>query len=145
MKHVASIYKEWYQQVMKQLTVTNPTHSEASFYGEDSFDSINIVKFGNNTTHNNRPTGKASSAQMLQEWLNKQPFETVKVLQTLLYIGRDEDLRNGTTAQGVYTNQRTLLDKNGWNTLDVEVRQITGKTDAVQQIIRGYTYLCSLP
>lgn len=145
MKHVARIYKAWHQQVMKQSTVTKPTHNEASFYGEDSFDSISIVKLGNNTTHNNRPTGKILSAQMLQEWLNKQPFETIKVLQTLLYIGRDEDLRKGTTAQDVYTNQRTLLDKNGWSTLDVEVRQITGKADAVQQIIRGYTYLCSLP
>lgn len=66
-------------------------------------------------------------AQKLFDFLNNLDFESVKIIQTIMYIGRDHDYNKTDSYKTRYAKYRKSLDNNGWSDKEIEVSQIVGK------------------
>lgn len=59
-------------------------------------------------------------------YLNSLDFEVVKIIQTIMYLGRDEGYDKNDSVKEIYRKRREYFD-DGWNTQEIEVNQILGK------------------
>ncbi|MFB4471812.1 hypothetical protein ACDI16_02440 [Oceanobacillus caeni] len=64
----------------------------------------------------------------LYNFLCALDFETVKVLQTLMYLGRDKDYNGNLTSKNIYLEERRYFDNQiGWKTKEIEINQMVEK------------------
>lgn len=76
------------------------------------------------------------------DYLNALDFETVKIIQVIMYLGRDEDYNINDSTADIYRKFREDFDKNGWNTQELEVNQILGKSPRLYgYFLNGYKIL----
>lgn len=61
----------------------------------------------------------------LVKLLNSFDFEAVKILQVLMYLGRDRDYDRREVPETVYKEHRMLLNSGGWKSQEIEVNQMT--------------------
>lgn len=82
----------------------------------------------------------------LESFLVAQDFESVKVVQTVMYVGRNvsnDELQNNPnlSPEIIYVNERKGLDELGWNKKEIEVHQICEKGQLDRYIKRGMEIL----
>ena len=82
----------------------------------DNLDSLDIENLG-----------YSKKEQELFNFLNSLYFESVKIIQTIMYIGRDHDYDKTDSYEARYEDYRKSLDSNGWNDKEIEVSQIVQK------------------
>lgn len=82
----------------------------------DNLDSLDIENWG-----------YSKKEQELFNFLNSLDFESVKIIQTIMYIGRDHDYDKTDSYEARYEDYRKSLDSNGWNDKEIEVSQIVQK------------------
>ena len=82
----------------------------------DNLDSLDIENLG-----------YSKKEQELFNFLNSLDFESVKIIQTIMYIGRDHDYDKTDSYEARYEDYRKSLDSNGWNDKEIEVSQIVQK------------------
>nr|WP_257151292.1 DUF3775 domain-containing protein [Bacillus pseudomycoides] len=63
----------------------------------------------------------------LLEYVNSLDFETVKMLQTIMYLGRDREYDTNDSVEKRYETLRNHFNESGWNTKDIEVNQMISK------------------
>ncbi len=84
----------------------------------------------------------------LDAYMIEQSFETIKVIQTVMYIGRDyipTDEETGEkikeNPQDIYKSYRSAFDARGWNEKEIEASQMTDKLPLGEYLIRGLEVL----
>lgn len=64
----------------------------------------------------------------LYNFLNALDYETIKVLQTLMYLGRDKDYNKNLHSRDIYLRERSYFDNQvGWKTKEIEINQMVEK------------------
>lgn len=79
--------------------------------------------------------------EQLINYLESLSFEDIKVIQTVMYLGRDEDYEEHETYQQRYQNFRNYLDSRGWNTKSIEINQIVQKAPLDRYLLNGFRIL----
>ena len=79
--------------------------------------------------------------QGLREYLLGLDFEIVKLVQTIMYIGRDKDYPENSTPEQISGYNRSYLDEQGWKSKDIEVSQIVGKAPLYDYLKEGFKVL----
>lgn len=77
----------------------------------------------------------------LTEYLDKLDFEQIKILQTIMYLGRDQDYDSNDTPEQIYKKQREYFDNLGWNEKWMEVEKILEKAPLDQYLKKGLEIL----
>lgn len=72
----------------------------------------------------------------LINYLVSLDFETIKVIQTLMYIGREGGCK-GDTPYEIYTKERAYMDERGWSKKAIEAAQIEEKMPLGAYLING--------
>lgn len=76
------------------------------------------------------------------DYLNSLNFETVKIIQTIMYLGRDEDYNQDDSTVDIYRKQREYFDSIGWDTQEIEVSQILSKGPSLYAyLLNGFRIL----
>ncbi|MEB9611472.1 DUF3775 domain-containing protein [Bacillus cereus] len=83
----------------------------------------------------------AEKEQLLESYLEKLDFETIKTLQTIMYLGRDREYDKADTPEEIYRKERGYFDSRGWNTKDIEINQMTEKAPLDQYLEAGLEIL----
>ncbi|PFV70918.1 DUF3775 domain-containing protein [Bacillus thuringiensis] len=65
--------------------------------------------------------------ELLDNYLENLDFETIKTLQTIMYLGRDKEHDRGDTPEEIYRKERAYSDSRGWETKSIEINQMTEK------------------
>ncbi len=73
--------------------------------------------------------------------LESLDFESVKIVQTIMYIGRDHDYSKSDTYEVRYRKYRESLDLNGWNEKEIEINQIVQKVPLDTYLKDGFEIL----
>lgn len=84
---------------------------------------------------------KGSAENELLSYLESLSFEDIKDLQTVMYLGRDEDYSEEETYEERFQNFRKYLDSRGWNSKKIEIRQISQKTPLDEYLLNGFKIL----
>lgn len=79
--------------------------------------------------------------QKLFDFLNNLDFESVKIIQTIMYIGRDNDYNKTDSYEIRYEKYRKSLDINGWNDKEIEVSRIVQKLPLDKYLKSGFDIL----
>lgn len=85
--------------------------------------------------------GYSEKEQKLFDFLNNLDFESVKIIQTIMYIGRDHDYKETDNYETRYEKYRKSLDINGWNNKEIEVSQIVQKVPLDRYLKDGFDIL----
>ncbi len=73
--------------------------------------------------------------------LNGLDFESIKIIQTIMYIGRDHDYDRNDSYETRYKKYRESLDFRGWNEKEIEVDQIVQKVPLDNYLKDGFEIL----
>lgn len=79
--------------------------------------------------------------KQLEEYLNSLNFEQIKILQTIMYLGRDKDYNSDDTPEQIYKNQREYMDDLGWKEKWIEINQIASKAPLDRYLKSGLKIL----
>lgn len=85
-----------------------------------------------------RNPDKSSPRYKLDEYLKSLDFETIKTLQTLMYLGRDKPYKDLVNGEARYLEYRKYFDKRGWGDKDLVSRQIAGKIPLDKYLFEGF-------
>lgn len=85
--------------------------------------------------------GYSEKEQKLFDLLNNLDFESVKIIQTIMYIGRDHDYNKTDSYETRYVKYRNSLDINGWNDKEIEVSQMVQKVPLDRYLKDGFDIL----
>ncbi|MGV4321239.1 hypothetical protein [Bacillus mojavensis] len=77
----------------------------------------------------------------LNNFLDRLTFEDIKVLQTVMYLGRDRDYDENMSSAEIYREQRGYFDNEGWQGKDIEAGQMSEKTPLDRYLINGLEIL----
>ena len=77
----------------------------------------------------------------LFDYLNSLDFETVKVIQTIMYLGRDHDYCKEDSFEIRYNKYRKYHELNGWNEKEVEIMQMVQKMPLDTYLSDGFKIL----
>ncbi|WP_033543913.1 hypothetical protein [Planococcus sp. CAU13] len=73
----------------------------------------------------------------LENSLNSQDFEDVKIMQVIMYIGRDTAQSNIKPASQLFEENYDYHEKSGWNKKSIEVSQMVQKVPLAEYLIKG--------
>ncbi|PER23511.1 hypothetical protein CN931_01355 [Bacillus sp. AFS054943] len=65
--------------------------------------------------------------QLLKNYLEELDFDTVKTIQSIMYLGRDRDYDKQDTPEEIFYKQREDFDSQGWQSKSIEINQIVEK------------------
>lgn len=82
-----------------------------------------------------------SNSNILKGYLLKQDFETVKIISTIMYLGRDRDYDKNDSPEVIYRKEREFFDKDGWNDKEIEVYQVIDKGPLDIYLLNGLKIL----
>ncbi|MDW5300744.1 MAG: hypothetical protein SA378_11520 [Sedimentibacter sp.] len=72
----------------------------------------------------------------LYEYFNFLDFETIKILQSIMYLGRDEDYDKDDTPQVIYDKNRKYFDEViRWKTKEIEINQMLDKSPVLYKYL----------
>ncbi len=71
----------------------------------------------------------------LSEFIGRLDFEVIKVIQTVMYIGRDGTKWD--TPYDIYSNERKDMDDRGWNSKEIEANHMESKMPLGSYLING--------
>ncbi|MGE6679436.1 hypothetical protein [Bacillus thuringiensis] len=78
---------------------------------------------------------------LLKNYMDELDFETIKVLQVIMYLGRDREYDKQDTPEEIYRKDREYFDSQGWNTQSIETNQMIGKVPFDQYLEIGLEIL----
>ncbi|MFY0781093.1 DUF3775 domain-containing protein [Peribacillus simplex] len=78
---------------------------------------------------------------VLSDYLLNLSFDDVKMVQTVMYLGRDKDYKKSQSNIEIYKSMLEDLGTNGWNTKEIEVRQIAQKLPLADYLRSGLEIL----
>lgn len=89
---------------------------------------------------------KNREKSQLEEFLLQQNMDSIKVIQTVMYVGRDQsndELEENPelTPERIYDRKSKELDKSGWNSKGIEIRHICEKAPLANYLKRGIKIL----
>lgn len=102
---------------------------------------VDGVKVGHLVIRDIEELGYSEKEQKLFDLLNSLDFESVKIIQTIMYIGRDHDYNKVDSYETRYARYRKSLDINGWNDKEIEVSQIVHKVPLDKYLKDGFDIL----
>ncbi|RBP88973.1 uncharacterized protein DUF3775 [Cytobacillus firmus] len=78
---------------------------------------------------NESPIGQKVKAEKeaLESYMASLSFDDIKMLQTIMYLGRDRDYDNDMTPEEIYNDYLESFNQRGWKTKNIETRQMTQK------------------
>lgn len=77
-----------------------------------------------------------------KEYLKSLDFEVVKIIQVIMYLGRDEDYDENDYPNEIYRKQKENFDEMGWNTKELEINQILSKGPSLYgYLLNGFKIL----
>lgn len=82
-----------------------------------------------------------SEDEALFSFLNELDFETVKIIQTIMLLGREQKENERDTPEEAYKKMRQGLDRQGWNEKEVEIYYIIEKAPLYQYLKSGFEVL----
>lgn len=77
----------------------------------------------------------------LEEYLLKLDFEQIKILQTIMYLGRDHNYNQNDTPEQIYKEEREYMDSLGWEDKWREVNKIMEKAPLDMYLKNGLKIL----
>lgn len=78
----------------------------------------------------------------LERYLRRLNFEQIKILQCIMYLGRDEDYYETETPEERYGKFRAAMDRRGWNDdKDIEMYQMLEKEPLDEYLENGLKIL----
>lgn len=77
----------------------------------------------------------------LDDYLQSLDFDEVKMLQTIMYLGRDKDYDKSLPPHLIYENEFNYFEKNGWVNKEVEINQMTEKIPLADYLKSGLDIL----
>lgn len=78
----------------------------------------------------------------LKSYLMSLDFEAIKVVQTVMYLGRDKDYNESLEPRDIYLKERQYFDNHiGWKTKEVEVNQVVEKLPLDEYLEDGFEIL----
>jgi len=80
---------------------------------------------------------KMKSEDPVYKYLHSLDMETIKFIQTVMYIGRDYNENDNKTPEGIYNFQKEELDFIGWRSKSIEINQMLGQAPLYQYLING--------
>lgn len=83
-----------------------------------------------------------ASEQELERYLLSLDFELIKIIQSIMYLGRDEDYYLEDSSEQRYLKKRQALELGmGWNTIKVEINQMVEKVPFDKYLLNGFKIL----
>lgn len=79
--------------------------------------------------------------KQLDNYLNSLEFEHIKILQTIMYLGRDQDYDSNLIPEEIYKEQRKCMDSLGWEEKHIEVNQMLKKLPLAEYLKKGCNIL----
>ena len=74
----------------------------------------------------------------LDSYFNSLDFATIKTLQCIMYLGRDEDHDSNDIPEVIYEKQQKYFDDSiGWNTKEIEINQMTEKSPVLYDYFKN--------
>lgn len=77
----------------------------------------------------------------LDDYLQSLDFDEVKMLQTVMYLGRDQDYDKSLPPHLIYENEFDYFEKDGWVSKEVEINQMTEKMPLADYLKSGLDIL----
>jgi len=100
-----------------------------------------LQEYENYQKSNNKKIVDKSESQ-LEKYMSSLDFETIKIIQTIMYLGKDEEYNKNDTPQQIYTKERSNFDHQGWNKdKNVEINQMVEKVPFDQYLLNGFKIL----
>lgn len=84
----------------------------------------------------------SNEKRALIEYLSNLDYEVIKVLQIIMYIGRDNIIEDNLSPQQKYLRERNYFDSQGWQEDKmIEIHQMTDKFPLVNYLNIGFKLL----
>lgn len=89
------------------------------------------------------PEGKKIEALEIEldDYLQSLTFDDVKMLQIVMYLGRDQDYDESLPPHLIYKNEVDYFERNGWVDKEVEIKQMTEKLPLAEYLKSGLDIL----
>mgnify|MGYP000956893989 CR=1 FL=1 len=136
-----------FQQLIPNFRQVIKLAEERRLYYDEKY-GMNVITFNSNDYAKYQdflksPEGKEiqKKEKMLEDYLDSLDFEIVKIIQTIMYLGRDEDYNKEDAPEIRYQIMRDYFDSSGWNTKEIEINQITEKMPLDIYLINGLRLL----
>lgn len=95
-----------------------------------------IIDYTDFVKHNNTPEYQAywEATRALDAYLASLDFEDIKDIQSVMYVGRDEESDSG---MNCFFEVRKSLDYHGWNRKQIEINQMIEKAPLDTYLEKG--------
>lgn len=80
-------------------------------------------------------------ANELREYLQSLDFDDIKMLQIVMYLGRDQDYDTTLSPDLNYEDQFNYFENKGWSSKDIEINQMTHKLPLAEYLKSGLDIL----
>lgn len=89
------------------------------------------------------PEGQRINALAIKlvNYLQSLDYDDIKMLQTVMYLGRDQDYDKSLTPHFIYQNEFDYFKKHGWVSKEVEINQMTEKLPLADYLKSGLDIL----
>jgi hypothetical protein len=89
------------------------------------------------------PSGQKIQAaeDALNNYMTNLNFDDVKMLQTVMYLGRDHDYDKSLSPLDIYNDHLEYLGRDGWNSKEIECNQMTEKIPLADYLKTGLEIL----
>ncbi|WP_252502693.1 DUF3775 domain-containing protein [Sporosarcina sp. Marseille-Q4943] len=77
----------------------------------------------------------------LDNYLQSLNYDDIKMLQTVMYLGRDQDYDGSLHPHLIYKNEFDYFEKHGWVSKEVEINQMTEKLPLADYLKSGLDIL----
>ncbi|HEF5706433.1 DUF3775 domain-containing protein [Bacillus thuringiensis] len=79
--------------------------------------------------------------QVLKKYLEELDFDTVKIIQSIMYLGRDRDHDKQDTPEEIFRKLREDFDALGWHSKSIEINKIVEKAPLDEYLEDGLKIL----
>ena len=78
----------------------------------------------------------------LDKYLYELDLEDIKLVQTVMYVGRDYNIEeDGEVPSEIFKQKRAELEMSGWNSITIEANQISQKVPLPDYLDKGLSIL----
>lgn len=131
-------YIPHYKTVVDLAKKFEEAYNEEASEGLHNFSLSKMAQFFENQKE---CTKSESYGKELESVLDSLDFEAIKILQVIMYLGRDEDYDPKQPPEEIYKDYRSYFDKRGWNTKAIETGQMTEKVPLGSYLENGFSIL----
>lgn len=79
--------------------------------------------------------------KLLKNYLDELDFDTIKTIQSIMYLGRDRDYDKQDEPEEIFRKEREYFDSQGWKTKSIEINQMVEKAPLDQYLEDGLKIL----